>query len=352
MEAWLSEQEHHGEIALLSPARSFAMAEEDYDEAIGSRQADSAGSSVFELWRELGGSDGGIALELGAGSGAVTLGFVQSAQEFTTIVTDPSVEFLSLTRRKLSKLPRAVGSDVRYATLLGEDLAALPKNLFDVVFAQACLHHVADWKQLLIEIKEILVPGGVLLFQEPFSEGTYFMGLAAEMMLHAEGVPDADRERLELMCQSIYLLSDRGVNKDHGEDKHCFYTDDMIETCQQIFGNVHFLRNQSFESIAAAIPPSGTSLEFHSSRQGSGASFTEYCRSFFVNHHKLSERAMEEFDRVVVPQFQRLDVLYQQGDGPALLAVVVCRKPSSLRAKASKLHQFVVNRATSELGRS
>jgi hypothetical protein len=61
---------------------------------------------------------------------------------------------------------------------------------------------------------------------------------------------------------------------------------------------------------------------------------------------------MEEFDRVVVPQFQRLDVLYQQGDGPALLAVVVCRKPSSLRAKASKLHQFVVNRATSELGRS
>jgi SAM-dependent methyltransferase len=352
VDAWLSGREHIGEIALLSAPRSFAMAEDDYDEAIGSRQADSAGSSVFDLWSELGGRDGGIALELGAGSGAVTLGFVQSAEGFTTIVTDPSVEFLSLTRRKLSELSSAPGSDVRYATLLGEDLASLPKNLFDVVFAQACLHHVADWKQLLNDIKDVLVPGGVLLFQEPFSEGTYFMGLAAEMLLHTEGVPDQDRERLEHMRQSIYLLSDRGINKDHGEDKHCFYTDDMIKTCQEIFGSVHFLRNQSFESIAAAISPSGASLDFHSSRQGSGASFTEYCRSFFVHHHKLSERAMEEFDRVVVPQFQRLDLLFRQGDGPALLAVVVCRKQSSLRAKADKLRKYVVKKTTDELSRS
>ena len=31
----------------------------------------------------------------------------------------------------------------------------------------------------------------------------------------------------------------------------------MIETCQEIFGNVRFLRNQSFESIAARLPASG-----------------------------------------------------------------------------------------------
>ncbi len=221
-----------------------------------------------------------------------------------------------------------------------------------MVFAQACLHHVADWKQLLRDIKDILVPGGVLMFQEPFSEGYFFMGIAAETLLRAEGVPDADRERLEQLRQSIWLLSDRSINKDHGEDKHCFYTDDMIETCQQVFGNVRFFRNQSFESITAALPTSKASPDFHSSRQASGASFIEYCRSFFVHHHGLSERAMEEFDRVVVPRFERLNLLYEQGDGPALLAVVLCRKPSSMRAKAQKLQQFAIKKVTDELSRS
>jgi ubiquinone/menaquinone biosynthesis C-methylase UbiE len=352
MDGWLAEQRRTDDIAVISPARSFAMSEEDYDEAIGSRQADSAGGTVFDLWRECGGGDGGLALELGAGSGAVTTGFVQAAEGFTTLVTDPSVEFLSLTRRKLAGLPNTQRCDVRYATLLGEDLRVVPRELVDVVFAQACLHHVADWKQLLRDIKDVLVPGGVLMFQEPFSEGTYFMGLAAEMLLRAQGVPDADRERLEQLRQSIYLLSDRTINKDHGEDKHCFYTDEMIETCQQVFGNVRFLRNQSFESIAAALPTSRASLDFHSSRQASSASFTEYCRSFFVYHHGLSALAMEEFDRVVVPQFERLDLLYKQGDGPALLAVVLCRKPSSLRAKADKLQQFVTKKVADELSRT
>ncbi len=243
-------------------------------------------------------------------------------------------------------------SSVRYGTLLGEDVSVFPREIFDVVFAQACLHHVSDWKQLLRDVKDILVPGGVLMFQEPFSEGTFFMGIAADTLMGAEGVPDADRERLDRIRHSIYLLSDRTINKDHGEDKHCFYTDDMIETCQHVFGNVRFLRNQSFNSIAARLPSSSASLDYLSSRPASISSFTEYCRSFFVHHHGLSEKAMEEFDRVVVPLFERLDALYRQGDGPAMLAVVVCRKPSSFRAKADKLQRFVTKKVTAELARA
>ena len=254
-------------------------------------------------------------------------------------------------RGQAFRLLRLQDDAVRYATLLGEDISVFPRDLFDVVFAQACLHHVADWKQLLREIEDILVPGGVLMFQEPFSEGTFFMGIAAETLMHAQGVPDRDRERLDQLRQSIYLLSDRTINKDHGEDKHCFYTDDMIETCQQVFGNVRFFRNQSFESIAATRQCSSANLDFLSGRHASSASFTEYCRSFFVHHHGLSERAMEEFDRVVVPLFEKLDSLYKQGDGPAMLAVVLSRKPSSFRAKADKLQRFVTKKVTEELSR-
>ncbi len=150
------------------------------------------------------------------------------------------------------------------------------------------------------------------------------------------------------MRQSIYLLSDRTINKDHGEDKHCFYTDDMMETCQQTFGNVRFLRNQSFDSIAAVRPTTNINVDYLSSRPAAVSSFLDYCRSFFTQHYGLSEEAMVEFDRVVVPRFDRLDALYRQGDGPALLAVVLCRKPSSLRAKAVKLRRFVTEKVTAE----
>ena len=349
LNAWLAERPTQGGVTLVSPARPFADPEEDYDEAIGSRHVASAGGAVHQLWHSMQGGAGGLALELGAGSGAITSGFVQAADGFTTLVTDPSLEFLAMTRRKISRRPEMPEDAVRYATLLGEDLPLLPKDLFDIVFLQACLHHVADWKKLLQDIRSILTPGGVLMFQEPFSEGTFFMGIAAETLMRADGVPDDDRERLERMRQSIYLLSDRTINKDHGEDKHCFYTDDMIETCQQTFGNVRFLRNQSFDSIAGVRPSSNVNVDYLSSRPAAVSSFLDYCRSFFTQHYGLSEKAMVEFDRVVVPRFDRLDALYRQGDGPALLAVVLCRKPSSLRDKAVKLQRFVTKKVNAEL---
>ena len=67
LDNWLAEREFSGDVALISPARSFAVPEEDYDLAIGSRQADSAGSAVFHLWNELGGGDGGLASSWGQG---------------------------------------------------------------------------------------------------------------------------------------------------------------------------------------------------------------------------------------------------------------------------------------------
>ena len=347
IETWLATQQYAGDVALVSAARPFADPEEEYDEAIGSRHAKSAGAAVYGLWREVSGRDlqGGLALELGAGSGAVTMGFVQAADGFMTLVTEPSLEFLSMIQRKLSELSTAPGGSVRYATLLGEDVTLLPRNLFDVVYLQACLHHVANWQQLIQDIWDILVPGGVLVFQEPFSEGTYFMALAAEILMEARGIPDADRERLDRMRNSIYLLSDRTVNKDHGEDKHCFYTDETIGIGHEIFGNLRFLRNQSFESISEGMSAgSRVNLGFLTSPQGSASSFTDYCRAFFVQHYGLSSQAMTEFDKVVVPRFVGLDTRYRLGDGPALLAVVVCRKDSSLRTKALKLRKFVAKK--------
>jgi SAM-dependent methyltransferase len=319
LDAWLSGFPSRDGIVAISEPRAFAISEAEYEVDIGSGTGASAGVGAHRLWRFLAPGVGGTALEIGAGSGAITFGFVSAAEGTATLVTDPSSAFLAITERKLKTIGKS--RCLRYATLVGEDLHRLPSEQFDLVLLQAALHHISDWKPFLQEVARVLIPGGVLLFQEPFSEGYLMMGMAARLLLEVEQLDNDDRIRLENLCQSIFLLSDRTIDKSHGEDKHCFFTDEMVLTCRAIFSDVYFLRNQSFDSIsnlgdiAAAL-----STEYMS------ASFLEYCRSFFSQHHKVSPKGLALFDERVAPAFADIERLFGHGDGPALFSVVACRK--------------------------
>jgi SAM-dependent methyltransferase len=324
LDEWLSTFPVRDGVSHISAPKSFADPESDYEDDIGSKTAESAGGGAYRLWQHLSQRHCGVALEVGAGSGAVTLGFVQSATGFVSVVTDPSPAFLEMTHRKLSAHVGDV-SNVRYATLVGEDLHKVPSELFDLVLLQASLHHIWDWRSFLEDVSRVLAPGGVLLFQEPFSEGHLMIALAIEMLLRVDGLGDDDRVRLENLRAVTFLLSDRTVDKAHGEDKHCFFTDEVVLTCEALFSEVVFLRNQSFESIAtfedvgAAFSPAA-----------SAASFLDYCRSYFIHHHKVTPEGIALFDRSVTPAFADLERLFSHGDGPAIFAVVACRK-SNLR---------------------
>ena len=205
LNAWLAERETEGGVTVISPARPFGDSEEEYEEAIGSHNAASAGGTVHQLWPSIQGGTGGLALELGAGSGAVTTGFVESADGFTTLVTDPSLEFLAMTRRKLSRLADVPEDAVRYATLWEKISRFSPRTSLTSCSSRPVCTTLPIGRSFCGTSGNILTPGGVLLFQEPFSEGTFFMGIAAETLMRADGVPDDDRERLERMRQSIYL---------------------------------------------------------------------------------------------------------------------------------------------------
>src|SRR6202035_5465890 len=97
LDAWLSPFRESNGIRLVSEPRAFADPESEYEEDIGSKTAESAGAGAYRLWRHLSQRDGGVALEVGAGSGAITLGFVESADGFVSLVTDPSPAFLEIT---------------------------------------------------------------------------------------------------------------------------------------------------------------------------------------------------------------------------------------------------------------
>ena len=140
LDAWLSSFQVSDGVSLISEPRAFEDAEEDYEADIGSRTGGSAGVGAYRLWRHMSHRDPGVALEVGAGSGAVTMGFIESADGFLSLVTDPSPAFLKMTERKLLARNLDHGS-VRWATLVGEDLAKFPSELFDLVFLEASLYH-------------------------------------------------------------------------------------------------------------------------------------------------------------------------------------------------------------------
>jgi ubiquinone/menaquinone biosynthesis C-methylase UbiE len=313
-----------GDVRLFSPPLAFDMPEDEYERRIGAHHGLEEGRAVFALYRHYGGNPHGIALELGAGGGAATIGFIEAAREMQTVVTDPSPAFLRIIRGKLqrAKLPTA---RVTFGTLMGEDLQRIPAGSLDLIFLAACLHHVLDYRQFLVEAARALKPGGQLIVQEPFVEGQMVMAMALEHLLgldtKAFALKTDDRTKLLRMLHAMYFQMDRRADKRDHEDKHTFLTDDLLTAASGAFADVHFFRNQSFASIGS-LPR----IEDTAGAGASGLSMVEYLRSFMKFHHLISDATLARFDQYVVPRLARVDELFRQGDGPAVLATVVCRK--------------------------
>ena len=300
------------------------MPEEEYERRIGSQHRSTAGAAIYRLYEHFGGRPNGVALEIGAGSGAATVGFVAAAKSMRVVVTDPSVPFLRILREKLRR-EGVTSEELIFGTLVGEDLSRFPSNALDLVFVQAAIHHVLDYRHFILETARILKPGGMLIFQEPFSEGYLMMLLAVEFMLRMDGstltLSADDRRKIMGMRDAMLMQSNRCLPKDRYEDKHCFYTDEIMAVCWNAFDSVHFLRNQSFDSISD-LTAIGEVAALPSTR----SSITDYLRSFMVHHHLVSDDGAGTFDTYVAPALRPIDALYRQGDGPAMFAVVVAVK--------------------------
>jgi SAM-dependent methyltransferase len=320
---WIAGTPALGRFRLFSAPVAFEMPEEEYERRIGARHGGGEGEAVFRLFRHLGGDTRGAALELGCGGGAATVGFVGAAHEMEIIVTDPSPAFLRIVEEKLRRAERA-RAGITLGTLSAEELGRLPRGTLDLVFLQACLHHVLDPRRFLEDAAAALKPGGVLIFEEPFAEGYLMLAMAAELLLaldrKAVTLRGADRDRLRGMLDGIYFQCDRTRRKDEAEDKHCFLTDDLLSACWRTFADVHFFRNQSFASIAQLSEVADASLA--ASCRGS---LVDYARAFMVHHHLVSEPAVRAFDGHVAPALARVDRLFRNGDGPTMFATVACK---------------------------
>lgn len=100
----------------------------------------------------------GDVLEVGAGSGAMAAGILESFPDARLVVTDYDPSMGEAARRRLDALGTRASVEQADATKLRYEDAT-----FDAVVSFIMLHHVVDWEDALAEVARVLRPGGVFV---------------------------------------------------------------------------------------------------------------------------------------------------------------------------------------------
>jgi len=175
----------------------------------------------------------GKILEIGAGTGLLTLGMLAVSKFSSAVVTDISPEMLRVCRARLEQYSDAdKWSRVLFATYSGkEDIFA--DGAFDLCIANSVVHHILDYYRFFADVRRALNPTGTAVFVEPGAPFHNALTLALNdtlVAMIAEGsrIGDADlnsvaRWAVETRSGLIFPDADKATK----EDKHVFSRDDL-----------------------------------------------------------------------------------------------------------------------------
>jgi SAM-dependent methyltransferase len=317
--AWLSSAGSENGFVHLSEPRRYAHDETGYDSYYDSDPANSrVGKGLVRLLTDRGADLSGPALEIGCGTGLVSLGLAAASPYPVTIFTDPSPAFLEITRAKIRK-HGIDESGLVFAVLMGEEIGRIPAGALSLVVLRSTLHHVLDVEAFIAAAARTLRPGGVLTFQEPCMEGYVLMGAMAQFLpelARADGVElSADqRQQVELFANSMAFYSRRDVDKSQAEDKHLFRVDEIMATAAGHGLATEFLPNtvyEAFENPGRSHPPDAFGPFFRG--------YAKFCMAW-------DDQLMSLFDRYLAPKCRFVEEASRGGSGPYLHGVFICTR--------------------------
>jgi 2-polyprenyl-3-methyl-5-hydroxy-6-metoxy-1,4-benzoquinol methylase len=179
-------------------------------------------------------------LEVGCGSGNLTIGLNGNRRVKRLIACDISKQMLSLTRDRLPAYPND------RTTLLCADISdksLFAGGAFDAAFGNSLLHHIYDYEQFLTALKHTIRPGGTIAFSEPCQQGKSLISFLCALLIQLDGKSDDpvfsshDRD----MVQALLDINRREEDVRHDqalklqwEDKHCFDTRELNDVARDL----------------------------------------------------------------------------------------------------------------------
>jgi SAM-dependent methyltransferase len=221
---------HDGIIDFVGGTATTELDNIDYDERYGINQEHSL--SLYHLLRRATGPlwprDFGDALEIGCGTGGLSLALMTHVAARHMVMTDISPKMLHQCRTRLRAAGDLRTQAMTFATYSGTEDCFRP-NAFDTCFGTAVVHHITDVVRFLRHVHTVLKPGGCAFFMEPnhaFHRAltATMADIAAEFLRH-QTLSDSDISLMlnwtaEVHCNlvnsgDLEVLAER-------EDKHQF----------------------------------------------------------------------------------------------------------------------------------
>ncbi|MGD0915982.1 MAG: class I SAM-dependent methyltransferase [Thermodesulfobacteriota bacterium] len=277
------------------------------------------GEGLINLLQQKDATFEGPALEIGCGTGLLSVGLVTKEAYPIVIITDPSPLFLSLALQKMMKAGIAP-SKAHFAVLKAEEIDRLLRNEFSLIALRSVLHHVLDVDKFIHDAALSLRPGGVLTFQEPCSEGYILMGALAQFIPLALGqagkeLTDKHLTQIQGFIKTMLFYARRSIDKSAAEDKHLFRVDEIMKIGSSAGLAVEFLPNMTYEDYATPVKGKLRRPSFYAFFHD----YLKYCMSF-------DTQLMELLDRYFRTYCKFVDTLSIEANGPYMHGVFLCKK--------------------------
>ncbi len=318
---WLAKFPWREDYFEISPVRAFAHPEGDYDTQYNLDPSNlDVGRGAVRLLKSCGCDTSGPALEIGCGTGLLTLGLVAEGAYPAVVITDPSPAFLRITEKKLHA--QGLGNDQKtfYASFTGEELKHLPANTFSLIILRSVLHHVLDVEEFLAATARVLKPGGAFVCEEPCGEGFLLMGTLAQFVpvVMAKAKKPLSKEHARMIqgfCDTMHFYLRRDVDKSTAEDKHLFRVDEIMKWGERCGLSTRFFANAAFPQFVHSTPGDSTPFDVYRFFK----QYLQYCMNFGPD-------LIAAFDREFAPYVKFVQDASAGWSGPHFSGVFLCKK--------------------------
>lgn len=221
----------------------------DYDEVhrIGDVLIDKTGKQWSELFDRFGLARDDV-LEIGAGTGALTLGLLRHQAVGRLTATDVSHKFLSMLATRVVEYPTPVSF-----VACDANVPHFAEQSFDIVVGRSILHHLLDYDVTLQQCAKVLRPGGAAIFFEPVLEGKIIVAMLMSLVLRTDAMAEKPRlskeDRVRMRATVGHQMKSTTYPQDREslskiEDKYIFHIDQMKQAGRDAgFDEAEFVNN-------------------------------------------------------------------------------------------------------------